>query len=138
VIYRERYEVDPYEERYQNIVLKQQSMFGPWFVMGLGAMLALFLVYLIYSNVLLSPVTLSSAERSLRVITTPSIISAPEPQSLAGEEFLKHGAAVTIVPHSRATNALVGGHGPAALSAVATAAQHGTPETLLDQRILPR
>ena len=132
MIYRERYDVDPHEERYQNIVLKQESMFGPWFVASLGTIVALFVAYLIYSNVLHSPATLPSPERSLRVITQPTGLSTPQPPALAGEDILKFGASVTIIPHSRATNALMGGHGPAAVSGIATTAQHGTAEIITD------
>ena len=132
MIYRERYEVDPYEERYQNIVLRQRSMFGPWFVVSLGTMVALFVAYLIYSNVLLSPATLPSPERSLRVLTKPTGFSAPQLPAFEGEDILKFGASATIVPHSRATNALMGGHGPAAVSGMATTAQHATPEVIAD------
>jgi hypothetical protein len=132
VIYRERYEVDPYEERYQNIVLRQQSMFGPWCVVSLGIIVALFVAYLIYSNVLLSPTMIPSPERSLRVITKPTGLSAPQLPALEGEDILKFGVSVTIVPYSRATSALTGGHGPAAFSGVATTAQHATPEVVAD------
>jgi hypothetical protein len=132
VIYREKYEVEYCEERYRNIVLRQQSICGPWFVMGLGAMLALFVIYLIYSNILLSPSTLVSPERSLRVIAIPTGIpsSALHPFE---EESLQHvGPAVTVVPHSRAANALLGGHGPAAVSGLATTAQRATSELVTD------
>lgn len=130
--YRERYDVDPYEERYQNIVLKRQSMFGPWFVASLGTMVALFVAYLIYANVLHSPTTPSSPERSLRVITKPTSLSAPQLPALAEEDILKFGTSVTIVPYSRAINALMGGHGPAAVSGMATTTPHGTAEIIAD------
>jgi hypothetical protein len=107
-------------------------MFGPWFVVSLGTMVALFVAYLIYSNVFLSPATLPSPERSLRVITKPTGLSAPPLPAFEGEDSLKFGASVTAVPHSRATNALMGGHGPAAVSGVATTAQHGTAEVIAD------
>ena len=132
MVYRERYEVDPYEERYQNIVLRQQSRFGRWFVVSLGAIVVLFVVYLIYSNVFLSPATRLSPERSLRVLTQPTGLSSPPLPAFAGEDLLKFGTSVTIVPHSRATNALMGGHGPAAVSGVATTAPHGNPEIIAD------
>jgi hypothetical protein len=137
VIYRERYEADPYEERYRNIVIRQQSPYGHWFVLGLGTTLALFIAYLIYSNVLSPPATLHSPERSLWVIAKPAGSFSPEMQAFEEDSILKPGAAVTIVPHSRATNALLGGQGPAALSGLATATQHGPPELMADKNGIP-
>jgi hypothetical protein len=132
VIYRERYEVEYFEERYRNIVLRQQSVFGPWFVMGLGAMLALFVIYLVYSNILLPPSTLSSLERSLRVIALPTGVSSSALHPFEEETFQQAGPAVTVVPHSRATNALLGGHGPAAAPELTTTAQRATAEHVTD------
>jgi hypothetical protein len=132
VIYRERYEVEYFEERYRNIVLRQRSVFGPWFVMGLGAMLALFVIYLVYSNILLPPSTLSSLERSLRVIAIPTGASSAALHSFEEETFQQVGPAVTVVPHSRATNALLGGHGPAAAPGLTTTAQRATAEHVTD------
>lgn len=138
MIYREKFEVDQFEEHYRNIVLRQQSVFGPWFVMGLGAMLTLFVMYLVYSNLLFPSATPSSPERSLRVIT----ISSGPPPSVShtfDEAFAPQlGSAITIVPHSRATHALLGGHGPAAVSGHTTAMQRGTPELFTGREILPR
>jgi hypothetical protein len=132
VIYRERYEVEYFEERYRNIVLRQQSVFGPWFVMGLGAMLALFVIYLIYSNILLPPSTLSSPERSLRVIAIPTGTSSSTLHPFEEETLQQAGPAITVVPHSRAVNALLGGHGPAAAPGLTTTAQHATAEPVPD------
>jgi hypothetical protein len=137
VIYREKYEADPYEERYRNIVLRQQSIYGPWFVMGLGMMLALFVAYLIYSNVFSPPAALYSPERSLWVIAKPAGVFSSQLQVLEEDGMLKSGAAVTLVPHSRATNALLGGQGPAALSALATTAQQGGPTSTADKNGMP-
>jgi hypothetical protein len=138
VIYREKYEADLYEERYRNIVIRQQSMYGPRFVMGLGTILALFVAYLIYSNVLSSPVTLLSPERSLWVIANPTTVFPAELHDFADRTILKPGVADTIVPHSRATDALLGGQGPAAISSQAITAQHGPPHIMADKRELPR
>jgi hypothetical protein len=133
VIYRERYEVEYFEERYRNIVLRQQSAFGPWFVIGLGAMLVLFVIYLIYSNILLPPSTLSSPERSLRVIAVPTGTPPSALHSFEEETFQQVGPAVTVVPHSRAANALLGGHGPAAAPELTTTAQHATAEPVTER-----
>jgi hypothetical protein len=137
VIYRERYEADPYEERYQNIVLRRQSTYGPWCVMGLGMMLALFVAYLIYSNVLSPPSTFHSPERSLWVIAKPAGSFSPELHTFEEDSILKLGLAVTIVPHSRATNALLGGQGPAAISGLATPTQHGASALMADKNGIP-
>jgi hypothetical protein len=133
VIYRERYEVEHFEERYRNIVLRQQSVFGPWFVMGLGAMLALFVLYLICSNILLPPSTLSSPERSLRVIALPTGTSSSALHPFEEEAIQQVGPAVTVVPHSRAANAFLGGHGPAAVPGFTTTAQRATAEDVTDR-----
>jgi hypothetical protein len=132
VIYRERYEVEYFEERYRNIVLRQQSVFGPWFVMALGVVLALFVIYLIYSNILLPPSTLSSLERSLRVIALPAGVPPSALHHVEEETVQQVGPAVTAVPHSRAANALLGGHGPAAAPRLATTAQRATAEHVTD------
>jgi hypothetical protein len=125
VIYRERYEVEYFEERYRNIVLRQQSVFGPWFVIALGVILVLFVIYLIYSNILLPPSTLSSLERSLRVIAIPTGASSSAPPPF--EE-----GTIQAVPHSRAANALLGGYGPAA-PGLTTTAQRTTAEHAPDE-----
>jgi hypothetical protein len=110
VSYWEIYDNDPYEERYTNMGLKRQPSLGPWLVIGLGIILLCFLAYLVYSNVLMPPVVLSSPERSLRIITastaTPTALpNARQPQPL--------GVTGRAVSQSRAANALLGGQGPA-------------------------
>jgi hypothetical protein len=105
--------------------------------MGLGMMLALFIAYLIYSNVLSPPSTLHSPERSLWVIAKPAGAFSPELHAFEEDSILKPGAAVTVVPHSRTTNALLGGQGPAAISGLATATQYGTPALMADKNGIP-
>jgi hypothetical protein len=116
VTYRERCDADLYSEHPGNIVLSRHSTIGPWLVMGLGVTLALFLSYLVCSNLLLTTLEPPSPERSLRIIAE----SAPATTvSLADHGDLFHqyqwGPATTSVPRSRATNALLGGEGPALL-----------------------
>jgi hypothetical protein len=138
VIYREKYEANPYEERYCNIVLRRQSTYGPWFVIGLGTMLVLFVAYLIYSNVLSPLSTTFAPERSLWMIAKPAGTFTSEIHPLTEDNILKPGVAVTIVPHSRATNAFLGGQGPAAISILTTTAQHGPPDLMSDKGGIPR
>jgi hypothetical protein len=116
VTYRERCDTDLYSEHPGNIVLSRHSVIGPWLVMGLGVTLALFLFYLIYSNLLLTTLEPSSPERSLRMLAESASATTI---SFADHRDLLHqhqwGPATTSVPRSRATNALLGGEGPALL-----------------------
>ena len=116
MIYRERCNTDLYEEHLRDIVLRRHSAIGPWLVMGLGVMLVLFLSYLVYSNVLRPSQVAPSPERSLRMITDTA--PATTVTALDDSSFSLHPSwrpAATSVPQSRATNALVGGEGPALL-----------------------
>lgn len=112
--YRERCDVYPYEEHDQNMALKRQTALGPWLVLGLGIILVLFLAYLIYSNVLVPPVTLSSPERSLRILAGSAMATPPLPVFLNQPHLQPSGVAVRTVVQSRAAHALLGGQGPAA------------------------
>ena len=116
MIYRERYNTDLYEEHLRDIDLRRHSAIGPWLVMGLGVMLALFLSYLVYSNVLRPSQVVPSPERSLRMITDiapATTVTASDDPSFSLRPSWRPD--VTSVPQSRATNALVGGEGPALL-----------------------
>jgi hypothetical protein len=120
VTYRENYDNDPYEERYANIGLRRQPSLGPWLVMGLGIILMCFLAYLVYSNVLMPPVVLSSPERSLRMLTasTATTTALPDPRQQHPQPL---GVTGRAVPQSRAANALLGGQGPASPPGLAAA-----------------
>jgi len=107
--YRETNDADLYAEHLRDIVLERHSALGPWLAMGLLIMLTLFLSYLIYSNVIRPATVASSPELSLQSTSTLVPPWAP---------------AATSVPQSRATHALVGGEGPALLSADVSALAH--------------
>ena len=139
VTYRERCEINPYEERYDNIALKRQTAFGPWLVMGLGIILVLFLAYLVYSNLLVPPAALSSPERSLRIIAesaTAMAMTLPEP--LNQQHLQQLGVAGRTVPQSRAANALLGGQGPASPLGLVAAPPRDTPELRTSAAVVAR
>ena len=118
MLYRESGRTDPslLDERHHNIVLRQRPALGPWLVTSLGIVLVLFLAYLLYSNMLVPPVAMPSPERSLRVIAATAVTAGvPPPASANRSHASQPGPAITVIPHSRATNALLGGQGPAAL-----------------------
>ncbi|MCZ6876375.1 MAG: hypothetical protein O7G88_23075 [bacterium] len=126
MIYRERSDAELYDDHLRDIVLKRHSPVGPWLVMGLGAALALFLCYLVFSNIIRPAPVAASHERSLRMMTeTPSLPRAtPDwPAALA----MPWRSAATSVPQSRATNALVGGEGPALLPTSLSMIQRARP-----------
>ena len=112
VLYRETVNAD-LDDRYQlHVVLQQQSMLGPWVALGLGAVLAGFVVYLVITNLVTSTNTTLSLERSLRI--TPDIAATTTPM----DNVLRQPAGLwsvnaTIAPQNRAANALLGGQGPA-------------------------
>ena len=124
--YREICDIDPYEERYANIGLKRRTALGPWLVMGLGIILMCFLAYLVYSNVLMPPVALSSPERSLRMITasTATTPSLPDPR----QHPQPLGVTGRAVSQSRAANALLGGQGPASPPGLVAVPPNAPPE----------
>jgi hypothetical protein len=127
VIYRETGETDFYEEHLRDIVLKQQSTIGPWVVTGLGVTLVLFLSYLVYSNLRLPSADPLWSERSLRKLAE----SAPArtvflPEHVRTLPRRPSGPAMTSVPQSRATNALLGGEGPALLPGRIAVTAHDT------------
>jgi hypothetical protein len=114
VTYRETFDADLEDPRRQDVVLQQRSVIGPWVALGLGIVLVGFLAYLIYSNVIVSVPPSASLERSLRVVTEPT----PTTIALRARRPSPHqpepgSAAITVVPQSRAINALLGGQGPA-------------------------
>ena len=118
MIYRERSDGDRYEDHLRDIVLKRHSAVGPWLVMGLGATLALFLFYLVFSNIVRPAPVAASHERSLRMMTeTPPLPTMATPDRPVSDLTMPWHADATSVPQSRANNALVGGEGPALLPA---------------------
>lgn len=114
--YREQSDVELYEERYHDVVLLRRSTFGLWVVLSLGATLVVIVSYLIYTTLLAPGVSAPSIERSLHILATPvpaRILSLP---ALSSAPDTQHrGRAMTVIPQSRAANALLGGRGPALL-----------------------
>lgn len=114
--YREQFGSDFYEERYHDVVLKQRSMLGFWVVMSLGAMLVVFGAYLVYVNMIAPATSLPSLESSLHVIAAPVPASTFSLSALNNPpNFNRRDLAITVIPQSRAANALLGGQGPALL-----------------------
>jgi hypothetical protein len=128
VTYQEKYNSDPYEERYANIGLKRHTPLGPWLVIGLGIILMCFLAYLVYSNVLMPPVALLSPERSLRTITVSTVPTASRP-NLHQRHPQPLGLTGRAVSQSRAANALLGGQGPASPPELVAVSPNAPPES---------
>jgi hypothetical protein len=125
--------------RYQNIALKQPTMLGPWLVMSLGTVLVCFLVYLVYSNLLVPVQPKLLSEHSLHITTDTSILTgAPDSDPLSMLQFRHLGTAITAVPHSRAANALLGGQGPALLPGSETVIPRGAMEAPINVAVIPR
>ncbi len=103
----------PLDDHYcRDFVLKQPSTVGPWVALGLGVTLLAFLTYLVYVNLLLSPLASGSAEYVLHpeVAFTPPAARPPRTtQRLLG----RRQTATTVVPQGRVANTLLGGSGPA-------------------------
>jgi hypothetical protein len=140
VLYRESGETEPdfcYDTRYQNIALKQPTMLGPWLVMSLGTVLVCFLIYLVYSNLLVPVQPKSLSERWLH-LTTDTITGVPESDPWSLLQFRPLGTAITAVPHSRAANALLGGQGPALPPGSETVAPRGAMEAPISVAVVPR
>jgi hypothetical protein len=115
VTYREQFDADVYEERYHDMALQQQSALGLWVVLGLGATLIVVILYLIYVNLLTPSASAISVERSLHSLGAP----APGyrlPLPSRPTNIKRQSRTMTIIPQSRAANALLGGQGPALLS----------------------
>ena len=101
------------EEQYQrDFVLKQPSIVGPWVVLGLGVILAIFVTYLVYVNMLLPPSVVVFSERIGHSDTTVDS-TAVRSKRLGRRSGEYRKAAVTVIPQGRAPNALLGGQGPA-------------------------
>ena len=108
--YRETGGPTPYEKQLRDIVLSRRSALGPWLVTGLGITLALFLSYLVYANVLTPVAPVASPERSLRLLTNATPAAAtPQLAPTSPLPAPIWGPAMTSVPQSRATDALLGG-----------------------------
>jgi hypothetical protein len=123
VTYRERGDVDLYEERYHDVVLQQRSTLGVWVVLSLGATLIMVVSYLLYTTMQVPVVSDPSIERSLHILATPvpaPMLSLPALTSASNSK--RRDQAVTSIPQSRAANALLGGQGPALLPEEAWAA----------------
>jgi hypothetical protein len=117
VTYREQFDANVYEERYHDVALQQHSALGLWVVLSLGATLIVVVSYLIYVNLLAPSTSALSVERSLHILVTSTparIHSLPTPSRLT--HVKRQGKPMTIIPQSRAANALLGGQGPALLS----------------------
>jgi hypothetical protein len=113
VIYREKWRPELYEDHLRDIVLRRPARFGSWLVVGLGMILMIFLAYLVCTNVLFAAADGKSSERSLHTVTQPGPAMSPGMiparfKSPSAREVLR-----TNIPQSRATNALLGGEGPA-------------------------
>jgi len=113
VMYREMWNVTKDGLQPENIRLQQHSASGPWLALGLGTILAVLLMYLLYANVLFPPAPPASLEHSMRVLNdAPSLgiaWRAPQPSSAtAPAPPSKKAAAQLRTPH-----ALLGGQGPA-------------------------
>jgi hypothetical protein len=123
VTYRERCDVDLYEERYHDVVLQQRSTLGVWVVLSLGTTLIVVVSYLLYINLRVPVASSPSIERSLHILATPvpaPMLSLPALTSLS--KSTRRNQTVTSIPQSRAANALLGGQGPALLPEEAWAA----------------
>lgn len=121
--YRERCDVDLYEERYHDVVLQQRSTLGVWVVLSLGTTLIVVVSYLLYINLRVPVASSPSIERSLHILATPvpaPMLSLPALTSLS--KSTRRNQTVTSIPQSRAANALLGGQGPALLPEEAWAA----------------
>ena len=113
MLYRETFNADLDDHRYQlHVVLHQQSVLGPWVVLGLGAILVGFVVYLIVTNPLTQADTALSSERSLRIIPDTFTTIAPTNKALRRQIGVWSVNAM-IAPQNRTANALLGGQGPA-------------------------
>jgi hypothetical protein len=113
VAYRDLFEAELDDPRPWDVVLVQHSTIGPWVVLGLGVVLAGFLAYLVYANLLMVAPSPPSPERSLHVLRQPDALAAPALSRRSGSRQFPGGATVTVVPQRWATNALLGGTGPA-------------------------
>lgn len=111
--YRDLFEAEFDDPRPRDVVLAQHSTIGPLVVLGLGVVFAGFLAYLIYANLLMFAPSLPSPERSLRVLRQPDALAVPALSRRSGSRQFPGGATVTVVPQRWATNALLGGTGPA-------------------------
>ena len=141
MFYRESWDVGPAlceDERYQNIALKQPTMFGPWLVMSLWTALVLFLLYVIYAHWLVSAPPGFSTKHALHVPVDPTIDpNVPAGGQASPQQFHHPGTTITAVPHSRADNALVGGQGPALLPGSGTMTPRWSAETPLNVAVVP-
>jgi hypothetical protein len=113
VAYRDLFEAELDDPRPRDVVLAQHSTIGPLVVLGLGVVFASFLAYLVYANLLMLAPSPPSSERSLRVLRQPDARAAPALTGRSGSRQFPGGATVTVVPQRWATNALLGGTGPA-------------------------
>jgi hypothetical protein len=111
VLYREKWYAEIYEDHVRDTVLRRPSKFGSWLVVGLGVILMAFLGYLVCTNVLFAAAGGRSSERLRRPLAQPELATIPglaRFKAPAARQVLR-----TNIPQSRATNALLGGEGPA-------------------------
>lgn len=111
--YRDLFEAEFDDPCPRDVVLAQHSTIGPLVVLGLGVVFAGFLAYLIYANLLMFAPSPLSPERSLRVLRQPDALTVPVLSQRSGSRQFPGGATVTVVPQRWATDALLGGTGPA-------------------------
>lgn len=107
--YRDLLEAELDDPRPRDVVLAQHSTMGPLVVLGLGVVFASFLAYLIYANLLM----LAPAPPSLERLQQPDALAVPALARRSGSRQFPGGVTVTVVPQRWATNALLGGTGPA-------------------------
>jgi hypothetical protein len=113
VAYRDLLEAELDDPRPRDVVLAQHSTIGPLVVLGLGVVFAGFLAYLVYANLLMFTPSPPPPERSLHVRRQPDALAAPALSRYSRSRQFPGGATVTVVPQRWATNALLGGTGPA-------------------------
>jgi hypothetical protein len=113
-MYRESSTLELDALRSDDVKLQQHSVFGPWIVLGLCAMSAVMLIYLIYANVLFPPAPPTSLEHSLRIMDVPPSARSTQrtPPSLVTSEPAP--ASKKAQAQNRTPYALLGGQGPAA------------------------
>lgn len=100
------------EPYHRNFVLKRPSTVGPWVSLGLGVTLLAFLGSLVYINLLIPPSASVSPERVLRP-EAEFVLSGSYPKRPSQRSLERRKPALTAVPQGRASNALLGGQGPA-------------------------
>jgi hypothetical protein len=113
VLYREKWYAEIYEDHVRDTVLRRPSKFGSWLVVGLGVVLMAFLGYLVCTNVLFAAAGGQSSERLRHPLAQPEPATIPGMLPARIKAPSTRRVLRTNIPQSRATNALLGGEGPA-------------------------